>query len=268
LILLPEPSAYEKLIDPSIKVEIDGSGLKVPPRNYQLEVYVDDNCTVCPLALALTGATEKALDSRLSVTVFNLSHMTVSVKVSATPAFCLRVVGGKGCVYWEGIPLDPSGWEKFFSEKLQKAYIQTHPYAPELIERVQSFAKANGYVVALDTQLRNKLLRELLENYDKYGKPYCPCRPEHSEATVCPCIFAKADIAKMGHCLCGLFWSKDFANRWLELSKKKNAKKLEAIDKLITVLQSLKDAVILNDRDAVEKTLDAIMALYSDLSSQ
>jgi len=70
----------------------------------------------------------------------------------------------------------------------------------------------------------------------------------------------------MGHCLCGLFWSRDFASRWLELSKKKNAKKLEAIDKLIAMLQALKDAVILNDREAVEKTLDAIMAIYSELS--
>jgi Ferredoxin-thioredoxin reductase, catalytic subunit len=147
-----------------------------------------------------------------------------------------------------------------------KAYIQTHPYTPELIERIQNFAKANGYVVALDTQMRNKLLRELLENYDKYGKPYCPCRPERSEATVCPCIYAKADIAKMGHCLCGLFWSKDFASRWLELSKKRNARKLETIDKLIAMLQALKDAVILNDKDAVEKTLDAIMNAYSELS--
>jgi ferredoxin-thioredoxin reductase catalytic subunit len=266
VILLPEASVYEKLIDPSIQVQVDPSALKVPPRSYELSVYVDDNCTVCPLALALTGATEKALDSRLRVTVYNLSHMAIDLKVNATPAFCLKVERGRGCVYWEGIPLDPSGWEKFISEKLERAYIQTHPYISEFIERVQNFAKANGYVVVLDTQLRNKLLRELLENYDKYGKPYCPCRPEHSEATVCPCVFAKADIAKMGHCLCGLFWSRDFASRWLELSKKRNAKKLEAIDKLIAMLQALKDAVVLNDKEAVEKTLDAIMAIYSELS--
>jgi len=50
------------------------------------------------------------------------------------------------------------------------------------------------------------------------------------------------------------------------LSKKRNAKKLEAIDKLIAMLQALKDAVVLNDREAVEKTLDAIMAIYSELS--
>ena len=267
MILLPEPSAYEKLIDPNLKVEIDAKALKLPPRNYTMEIYVDDNCTVCPLALALAKATEELLDHRLTVTVFNLSHMEVGQKVNATPAFCLRVAEGKGCVYWEGIPVDPSGWEKFINEKFLKAYITTHPYTPQLIDRIQNYAKANGYVVVLDTQMRNKLLMELLENYDKYGKPYCPCRPERSEATVCPCIYAKADIAKMGHCLCGLFWSRDFAAKWLENSKKRNAKKLEAIDKLITVLQSLKDAVVLNDQDAVEKSLDAIMALYGELTT-
>jgi ferredoxin-thioredoxin reductase catalytic subunit len=266
MILLPEASVYEKLIDPSIQVQVEPSALKLPPRNYELNIYVDDNCTVCPVALALAEATEKALDSRLRVIVYNLSHMQVDIKVNATPAFCLRVEKGKGCVYWEGIPLDPSGWERFISEKFLKAYIQTHPYTPEFIERVQNFAKANGYVVVLDAQMRNKLLRELLENYDKYGKPYCPCRPERSEATVCPCVYAKADIAKMGHCLCGLFWSKDFASRWLEISKKRNAKKLETIDKLIAMLQALKDAIILNDKDAVEKTLDAIMNAYGELS--
>ena len=41
---------------------------------------------------------------------------------------------------------------------------------------------------------------------------------------------------------------------------------METIDKLIAMLQALKDAVILNDKDAVEKTLDAIMNAYSELS--
>jgi hypothetical protein len=67
VILLPEASVYDKLIDPSIQVQVEPSALKLPPRNYELNIYVDDNCTVCPIALALAGATEKALDSRLGI---------------------------------------------------------------------------------------------------------------------------------------------------------------------------------------------------------
>ena len=265
MMLVPDPKAFEFKSD--VKVTVDAKSIKLPPRSFEMELYVDDNCTVCPVALALASATEDALKPRLEVTAYNLSHIDMPIKVNATPAFCLRVKGGSGCVYWEGIPLDPGDWEKFLSEKLEKAYIATHPFISKFIEKVKNFATQNNYVVVLDTQMRNRLLRELLENYDVYGQPYCPCRPQHSEATVCPCTFAKADIAKMGHCLCGLFWSKEFAQKWLESSKRRNAKKLETIDKLIAMLNELKDRIILNDRDAVEKTMDAIMTAYSELSS-
>jgi ferredoxin-thioredoxin reductase catalytic subunit len=266
MMLLPTPEAFSSLMG-NVKVEVDAKAIRVPPRNFDMEIYVDDNCTVCPTALALASETERALSPRLAVTVYNMSHMQVNTKVNATPAFCLRVREGNGCVYWEGIPVDPADWEKFITEKLEKAYIATHPYVPKLIERIQNFAKSNNYVVVLDTQMRNKLLRELLENYDIYGQPYCPCRPQHTEATICPCVFAKADIAKMGHCLCGLFWSREYAQKWLENSKRRNAKKLETIDKLIAMLTELKDRIILNDRDAVEKTMDAVLAAYSELTS-
>lgn len=49
------------------------------------------------------------------------------------------------------------------------------------------------------------ILSHLGENELKYGKPYCPCFPQHNESTVCPCRYMRMYHA----CRCGLYVQKD-----------------------------------------------------------
>ena len=45
------------------------------------------------------------------------------------------------------------------------------------------------------------VLEKLGNNQVKYGAPYCPCLPNHTEATICPCRYMR----EMKTCRCGLY---------------------------------------------------------------
>ena len=45
------------------------------------------------------------------------------------------------------------------------------------------------------------VLEKLGNNQVKYGAPYCPCLPNHTEATICPCRYMRV----MKACRCGLY---------------------------------------------------------------
>lgn len=50
-------------------------------------------------------------------------------------------------------------------------------------------------------------LEKLADNHTRYGAPYCPCLPNHSEATICPCRYMR----EMQACRCGLYVRKEDA---------------------------------------------------------
>ncbi|WP_440059487.1 ferredoxin-thioredoxin reductase catalytic domain-containing protein [Thermogladius sp. 4427co] len=45
----------------------------------------------------------------------------------------------------------------------------------------------------------------IIHSYEQYGIPYCPCRVEKNEKTICPCFYHIDEIRKNGRCRCGLF---------------------------------------------------------------
>lgn len=48
-------------------------------------------------------------------------------------------------------------------------------------------------------------LEKLGENDVRFGAPYCPCLPNHSEDTICPCRYMR----EMKACRCGLYVRKE-----------------------------------------------------------
>jgi ferredoxin-thioredoxin reductase catalytic subunit len=75
--------------------------------------------------------------------------------------------------------------------------------------RVDKFAKINGFVFH-DTKA--KVLEGLKQRKSRYGDHYCPCRVVHQNADnskiVCPCVYAKEEVERDGHCHCNLFFKK------------------------------------------------------------
>lgn len=70
---------------------------------------------------------------------------------------------------------------------------------------IKEYAKEKGYDI--NPEFPFEKFKKIIE---KYGKPYCPCRPidmmseEKREKFLCPCITHERDILKKGACYCGL----------------------------------------------------------------
>lgn len=88
------------------------------------------------------------------------------------------------------------------------------------IEDVQVFtrmvADKQGWVASKDPAFYEDLCTGLVTNWNRYGYFLCPCRDsagsrEKDQAVICPCTYAREDIAQYGHCYCSLYWSKEFA---------------------------------------------------------
>ena len=81
---------------------------------------------------------------------------------------------------------------------------------------VDAVCKHQGWEPNPNTAFRMRVEQGLARNYGRYGYFLCPCRDGEGKRAadkdiVCPCIYAKPDIAEHGHCFCGLYMSTSFA---------------------------------------------------------
>lgn len=69
--------------------------------------------------------------------------------------------------------------------------------ARDYLEAVQ---QKYGYEFRSDSIL-DKLAEKFAKQHEQYGDMYCPCQPNHSQDTVCPCRYMR----NYGACRCGLY---------------------------------------------------------------
>lgn len=79
-----------------------------------------------------------------------------------------------------------------------------------LIKKYGVYAKENGFKLNQNRKVVETIVRRLIENEEKSGFRYCPCRrtngdPHEDKKIICPCIFHKDEIEKQGKCHCMLF---------------------------------------------------------------
>ncbi|MCK9578282.1 ferredoxin:thioredoxin reductase [bacterium] len=74
---------------------------------------------------------------------------------------------------------------------------------------------ANGKDISLNPneKIVNAIIGGLLNNEEKHGEKYCPCRKvtgntEEDKKIICPCVYHLDEIKEMGHCHCNLFVKK------------------------------------------------------------
>ena len=77
-------------------------------------------------------------------------------------------------------------------------------------------AAKQGWKLNADPEFYGNLLEGLKENWNRYGYFLCPCRDsegsrELDASMICPCVWARGDIDKHGHCYCALYISPEFA---------------------------------------------------------
>jgi len=79
-----------------------------------------------------------------------------------------------------------------------------------LMKKYEEYAKENGFRINSNRKVAETIVRRLLENEEKFGFRYCPCRrtngdPHEDRKIICPCVFHKDEIKKQGKCHCMLF---------------------------------------------------------------
>jgi len=85
----------------------------------------------------------------------------------------------------------------------------------ELVQVLAKYAESQGFRLNPDEAIVKTIVEGLLRNEQKFGRRYCPCRAitgdeEQDRKIICPCVYHKDEIKRMGHCHCYLFVSKDF----------------------------------------------------------
>jgi len=85
----------------------------------------------------------------------------------------------------------------------------------EILRFSQDYAKKAGFIMNKDKKQLAYVIKGLKANENKYGFRFCPCRVvtgnfDEDRIIVCPCIYHKAEIKDMGHCLCRLFFDKSY----------------------------------------------------------
>ena len=84
-------------------------------------------------------------------------------------------------------------------------------------------ASKQGWVLNPDPEFYGNLLSGLQSNWNRFGYFLCPCRDsegsrEADSQAICPCVWARGDIDKYGHCYCALYLSPSFAGSGKEPS--------------------------------------------------
>jgi len=260
---------------------LNGFELPSPKAVFLIEMVVDDECEVCPLAIEVFTELATLYPQNIELKIYNISYTQPPFEVTATPTVAINKA-----IKFTGIPLEPDRIQSYIYRYLVHAYVVTHPRLRELLERLERFAKAHGYHRTPRDEHFVNIIAKLLKNLDIYGYPFCPCRPlklvegatpeqiyELNKDKVCPCRYVHEDIQRLGHCLCGLFWSSSSFNTYVvntlskyawainelmkikefidrELSSEDNIKKLivtgrikSLLDKLIEELQSIRYSI-------------------------
>jgi ferredoxin-thioredoxin reductase catalytic chain len=81
----------------------------------------------------------------------------------------------------------------------------------DMLKWVNAYAQKQGFSLNTDEKQLVTVIKGLVRNKTKYGRPYCPCRlrsgdEEKDRAIECPCVYHKEEIATKGQCHCNLYF--------------------------------------------------------------
>jgi ferredoxin-thioredoxin reductase catalytic chain len=90
-------------------------------------------------------------------------------------------------------------------------------------QRLVRLAEKKGYLLNPNKDWVDQVIRLMTNNYDVYGKYYCPCKqhfPVDIESdVVCPCPALDSEVDEDGFCHCRLFYRKDFEKPHMDILK-------------------------------------------------
>jgi ferredoxin-thioredoxin reductase catalytic subunit len=86
-----------------------------------------------------------------------------------------------------------------------------HSEEEDMLKWAKAYAQKQGFTINPEEKQRSTVIKGLVRNKGKFGRPYCPCRlrsgdEEKDRKIECPCVFHKEEIATRGQCHCNLFF--------------------------------------------------------------
>jgi ferredoxin-thioredoxin reductase catalytic chain len=81
----------------------------------------------------------------------------------------------------------------------------------KMLKWANGYARKHGWILNKDEKQLGTVIRGLVRNKNKFGRPYCPCRlrsgdEEKDRAIECPCVYHKDEVATQGSCHCRLYF--------------------------------------------------------------
>ena len=178
----------------------------------QKPVLVDffaDWCSPCSVLGPILEKISRELEGKFILFKANLDNFPVTAQkfnVGVIPTVIL-FKNGKPIDSFVGLQPEPV-IKKWLEEKIGED--GKGGSAEKIILEYADYAKQNGFQLNPDKEVVERIVKGLMANEKKYGQRYCPCRRvegilEEDKSKICPCIYHREEIEKLGHCLCGLF---------------------------------------------------------------
>ena len=107
-----------------------------------------------------------------------------------------------------------------------------------MTEYCKKVCETNGWILNVDGITLNDLIDGLVENKKNYGYQSCPCRMASGNRDIdrdliCPCDYAKPDIAEFKTCYCNLYTSPEFKELGVEYVAVPERRPLEKEDAML-----------------------------------
>jgi len=92
--------------------------------------------------------------------------------------------------------------------KLKEAIKHRIELYNRLKKQYEEHARKISKLLGKDVVVNPKIIPLIIKRIEDFGKPYCPCRTERNEKTICPCFWHVDELKRYGRCKCGLFITK------------------------------------------------------------
>lgn len=173
-------------------------------------------CGPCSLLAPVLEKIEKEFEEKIILLKANVDENPINAQKFQVDRIPMVVLFKEGKPLSAFTGLRPENIIKEWLEKIIKDSGQPQPLkskqekTEELIKKYSDWAQNNGFRLNPDRKKVEGIINGLLENENKNGKKYCPCRRltgkwEEDSKKICPCVFHKDEIEKDGRCFCGLF---------------------------------------------------------------
>ena len=88
----------------------------------------------------------------------------------------------------------------------------------KIMKDVRSYSVKSGYPLNPNAGIVEAIVKGLARNKETKGEAFCPCRPitgkkEIDRKSICPCTYHPDEIRRNGKCHCGLYVSREFAEK-------------------------------------------------------